>query len=240
MRILTYNVASGIGSDERFDWHRSCELIRSVNPDVAALQEVAVCRPNCPPVDYPAAVSAALGMNGEYACTLSFANGGKFGNMVLSRFPLERTLKITLDLPKEIEPRKALVVRVLAPKPFYFISTHLPYQGECENDDPIRLACVRQIQQTLEANGWFPAILCGDLNNPPEAPAIRFLHEAWNVTNDLNEGLPTAKTGKFGWQQIDYVCCRPQDAFRVISNRRIEDCVASDHYPIVAEVDIAF
>ena len=238
MRIMTYNVDSGIGSDEQYDWRRSCELIRSVNPDVAALQEVAVRRPNCPPVDYPEAVAAELGMHYEYARTFFFDNGGFFGNMILSRFPLERIMEISLELPKEIEPRKALVVKVLAPKPFCFISTHLPFQGECEDDDALRLECVKQIQRTLEQKALFPCILCGDLNNPPTAPALRFLHESWNVTNDLNDGKPTAKTGKYGWQQIDFICCRPQEAFRILSNRRIEDYVASDHYPIVAEMEI--
>ena len=44
LRVMSYNLQSGLGRDGVWDWRRSAAEIARIAPDVAALQEVAVNR----------------------------------------------------------------------------------------------------------------------------------------------------------------------------------------------------
>ena len=59
----------------------------------------------------------------------------------------------------------------------------------------------------------------------------------WDIANDLEAGLPTAKTGKFGWMQIDFICGYPKGAWFFRRFERINALGKSDHYPVVAEIE---
>ena len=237
MRIMSFNIDSGIGTDLEFMPERSLEVIRNASPDAAALQEVAICRPNRPPVNYPELAGSSLGLHSAYGNTLDFDNGGQFGNAVLSRYRIEPMEILPLPVPSGAEPRAALIVKVLAEKIFYLISLHLPFQGEFPDDDSVRKKQLAILQKHVEEKSYFPALLAGDLNNGEHSPAVCFLREKWDIANDLGEGLPTAKTGKFGWMQIDFICGYPKGAWIFRRFERIDALGASDHYPIIVEVE---
>ena len=238
MLIMSFNVASGVGTDLKFAPERTVELIRRVAPDAAALQEVAVCRPNQPPVDFPELAARMLGCHSVFGRTLDFKNGGQFGNAVLSRLPLEVVEVFPLPVPSGAEPRAALIVKVLTEKPFYLISLHLPYQGECPDDDAVRRDLLAVLQKRIEEKSYFPVLLAGDLNNPENSPALRFLRKKWDIANDPAPALPTAKTGKFGWMQIDYICGFPKGVWCFRRFGRIDVLGPSDHYPVAADVEL--
>jgi len=239
MRIISFNIDSGVGTDLQFAPERSLEVIRSAAPDIAALQEVAVCRPNRPPVNYPELAGRTLGLHTAYGKALDFDNGGQFGNAVLSRFPLELTEVFPLPVPENAEPRAALIVKVLAEKPFYLISLHLPFQGECPDDDIVRKDLLSLLQKHLEEKSYFPALLAGDLNNPEHSPALESLREKWDIANDSGPALPTAKTRKFGWMQIDFICGYPKGVWNFRKFERVDALGASDHYPVLAEFELS-
>ena len=239
MRIMSFNIDSGIGTDRKFAPERSLEVIRDIAADAALLQEVAVCRPNRPPVNYPELAGRVLGCHTAYGKTLVFDNGGQFGNAILSRYPIEPMEVFSLPVPSGAEPRAALVVKVPGEKPFYLISLHLPFQGEFPEDDPVRKKQLAMLQKQVEEKSYFPALLAGDLNNGEHSPAVCFLRENWDIANDLGTGLPTAETRKFSWMQIDFICGYPKGAWIFRQFDRINALGASDHYPIVAELELA-
>ena len=236
LRVMSYNLQSGLGRDGVWDWRRSAAEIARIAPDVAALQEVAVNRPQYPGIDYPALAAKQLDMHAVFDRALTFPNGGEYGVAILSRFPLEKVARLALPLPPEAEPRIALVVKVLAPEPFHCICTHFPFQGEYADDDAGRTAAAAEIDAYAAAHRLAPCLLMGDLNSPPHAPALELLRRRWRVLNDLGSGVPTAETGKYGWMQIDYIA-----ASRDIQCREFrfgDDCQASDHYPAFTEVEL--
>jgi len=235
-RVMSFNLQSGLGRDGVWDWSRSATEIARIAPDVAALQEVAVNRPQYPGIDYPALAAKQLDMHAVFDRALTFPNGGEYGVAVLSRFPLEKVARLALPLPPEAEPRIALVVKVLAPEPFHCICTHFPFQGEYADDDAGRTAAAAEIDAYAAAHRLAPCLLMGDLNSPPHAPALELLRRRWRVLNDLGSGVPTAETGKYGWMEIDYICAAPG----IVCRKFVTDPAlgASDHHAVYADVEI--
>ena len=67
LRVMTYNMHSGRGTDDRCDLGRIADVIRSYGPDVVALQEVDAGRMRSGSVDQSELLGAALGMNVHFA-----------------------------------------------------------------------------------------------------------------------------------------------------------------------------
>ena len=235
-RVMSFNLQSGLGRDGVWDWSRSAAEIARIAPDVAALQEVAVNRPQYPGIDYPALAAERLGMHAVFDRALTFANGGEYGVAVLSRFPLKKVARLELALPPEAEPRIALAVEVQAPEPFYCICTHFPFQGEYADDDAGRATAAAVIDAFVRENRLAPCVLMGDLNSPPHAPALESLRRSWQVLNDRGSGIPTAETGKYGWMEIDYICATPEIVCRDFVTD--PELGASDHHAVYADLEI--
>ena len=239
MKIVSYNINSGKGADQVCIPENSMKVLKKENADVIALQEVAAFRPECPPVDYLKEAEKFLGMDSAFGKTLDFANGGTFGNGILSSMPIEIQDIFPLDFPEEAEARKALIVKVNTEKPFYMVSLHLAYQGEFEGDDEARKAALKKLENFLIEKKYFPVILAGDFNNGPDSPAISSMRENWDIVNDMTTPpSPTAKTGKYGWQQIDFIMSWPKNAFVWKNFTVIDSYGASDHYPVSGEFEL--
>src|SRR5215204_2543511 len=84
LRIATYNIHRCRGMDRRTVPSRIAEVIRDMNADVVALQEVIGGGPSC--VDHAAEIGAAVGM-GSVMHSVRQLRGHHFGNVVLSRLP---------------------------------------------------------------------------------------------------------------------------------------------------------
>src|SRR5690242_7717165 len=87
LKVMTYNIHSGIGRDRRYQLDRIAALIQEEAPHIVALQEVnrgmTVTRRD----DQPRVLADMLGMN-EYFCKTSVRSGGEWGIALLSPFTL--------------------------------------------------------------------------------------------------------------------------------------------------------
>lgn len=240
MKIVSYNINSGKGADQICRPEESMKVLEKENAAVIALQEVASFRPECPPVDYLIEAEKYLKKNTAFGKTLNFENGGEYGNGILSEYPMQIMEVFPLDFPADAEPRAALIVKILAEKPFYMISLHLSYQGEFEGDDARRALALEKLENYVQEKGYFPVIAAGDFNNAPHSEAISFMRKNWNIANDAQKGAytPTAKCGKGGWMQIDYIMSYPKGAFQHKGFAVIDSFGQSDHYPICAELEL--
>ena len=242
MKIVftSYNTQSGFGIGRKIhDYTAQVRELASHHPDVAALQEVAIRHPMGKPVDYPAAVAEALGMHYLFAEAMELDKGGRYGVALLSKYPLKKVAELRLPVPEGIEPRAALVAEVLAPVPFYAVSTHLSYQGEFDGDGEGREKQIGAIIDFLKKENLFPAILAGDLNSRSADASIEAVRKDFDLFNDRGDGRPTAESSKYGWEMIDYIAGAPQGRFRLLDFRTGENCTASDHYSVTAELELA-
>nr|MDP9324305.1 endonuclease/exonuclease/phosphatase family protein [Acidobacteriota bacterium] len=85
IRIATYNIHRCRGMDRRTMPSRVAEVIRALNADVVALQEVIGAGPNG--AGQAEEIGAAVGM-GWVLTSVRHLRNHLFGNVILSRFPI--------------------------------------------------------------------------------------------------------------------------------------------------------
>jgi endonuclease/exonuclease/phosphatase family metal-dependent hydrolase len=103
LRIVTYNVHRCQGLDRRTRPDRIADVLRDLNADVIALQEVLGATPSSE--GQVAQIGAALGMGSVMAPTRTY-RGVPFGNAVLSRRPIRAHTQHDLSWQHR-EPRTA-------------------------------------------------------------------------------------------------------------------------------------
>jgi endonuclease/exonuclease/phosphatase family metal-dependent hydrolase len=230
LRVLTYNIHHGEGTDGKLDLPRIAEIIKAAKPDLVALQEVDRNTTRTGKVDQTAELAKLTGLNAEFGKAIDLQGGG-YGLAVLSRFPLKGTK--THPLPgKEKQEARIVMQTTVEPGGFpaiTFLNTHLQH-----DDGPTREKQVAKIDELFgAAEGTF--ILTGDLNAAPGSAPIKALAKNWAfATEPGGKGLFTIPSD-VPKQQIDYVLFRGK--FKVIEAKVIEEKVASDHRPVLAVVE---
>ena len=233
VRVLTYNIHHGEGTDRRFDLWRLAEVIKSVQPDIIALQEVDRGTDRAGGQDQLAELQRLLGMHAEFGKAFDYAGGG-YGVAVMARWPLLNPINHPLPNSPDNEPRTALTVHLRTSEAgplVRFTSTHLAHGRRSED----RLLQARHLNELLLSDTEQPSILAGDLNARPGTDAMEVFDAHW--TNAVTVGpQQTITTGR---RRIrgDYVLFRPAESWRVIESRVIDDRIASDHRPVLTVLE---
>lgn len=168
MKLLTWNIQWGRGTDGRVDLARMATVARALEPDILCLQEVAVNHPDLPggaSMNQPSWLSGLfLGYESAYAIgsDLPDGRGGRrqFGNLILSRLPMLQVFRHQLPWPADPTvpsmPRVVLEA-VIAAADFpggalRVLTTHLEYYSAMQRR--AQLAALRDICDA----GWHQAI----------------------------------------------------------------------------------
>jgi len=172
-------------------------------------------------------------MHFAFAPNLDF-QGGKYGVAILSRLPLNSISHIMFENKREAERRGMLKVEVdVDGKPLSFVTTHLDYQFEDG-----RLFETHQLLDILR-DVKEPLIVVADFNDVPAGSAYKLMDtlfdDAWIVSRAKGEGFsyPADKPSK----RIDHIFYRPGNRVRG-QKAWVVDTLASDHIPVVAEIEI--
>ncbi len=227
LRILAYNIHHGAGMDELLDLERIAVLIRRVDPDLVALQEVDSATERTNAVDQAAEFGRLTGLESVFGRFMPY-QGGAYGMALLSRWPI--TESSNLRLPDGEEPRTALSAVVTSPKTgrsLRFVGIHF-YRTEEE-----RLAQAVQLEELLRVE-QVPTILAGDFNSTPGSTVMEHLAKSWEILEkgDDHFTFPSYEPER----EIDFVLLQPADRFEVIGQRLITEPVASDHRPLVVDL----
>lgn len=239
LRVLAYNIHHGEGMDEVVDLERIARLIRDVDPDLVAVQEVDSVVERTDGVDQAAELGRLTGMHPAFGRFMAY-QGGAYGMAVLSRWPIESAENIRL--PDGAEPRTALAVSVRLPASgelLRFVGIHF-YRTEEE-----RLAQAVQLEERLArstrpegraGSGGIPTILAGDFNSTPGSAVMDHLGIAWT---DVPKGADRLTFPSWAPQrEIDFVLVRPATRFRVLNARMLDEPVASDHRPVFVRLAV--
>lgn len=222
--IATYNVHSCVGVDQRRDPDRTARVISGLRADIVALQEV---ESRTGAVDVLDQCSRACGYQALSAPTIVDSQHS-FGNALLTRLPVRSFTRIKLGSGRR-EPRAVLdVLLECEDTPLRVITTHLGL-ARSERD--------RQIAQLLEiirSGPSVPTVLLGDLNEwLLPGRALRQLHGFFGITP-----APTTFPSLFPMFALDRIWMSPALALtRVRVHKSVTARFASDHLPLLAEID---
>lgn len=233
VRVLSYNIHHGEGTDGQVDLERIAAIIRAEKPDLVALQEVDRETSRTGRVDQPAELGRLTGMQARFERNIAFG-GGEYGNAVLTRLPVVRHKNHHLPSHYDGEQRGALAVEVALAdggQKILFLATHLDYRP----DDGERRASAEVIHRLASEGANLPAIVAGDLNALPESDVLADFQRSWKRTNtEIIATYPAAMPTR----QIDYILVRPAERWRVVETRVLDAPGESDHRPIMAVLEL--
>lgn len=238
LRVLSYNIHYGQGTDGRYDLQRLAAVINEAKPDLVALQEVDVGVMRSGRVHQAKRLAELTDMAVRFGPTQHY-EGGLFGNAVLTRLPILdvviHPLPYTESTSQRVTyPRGAIAVTVRGPdgNPLQFVSTH--FQHNVAED---RLAEAKAINKLFGQDDQLPTILAGDMNAKPGTEPILELVKVW--TNATDEPPSATAPSENPTSRIDYIFCRPVGPFRVSEAAVISEPVASDHRPVLAVLELS-
>ncbi len=225
--VVAYNIRHGRGMDDRVDLRRIAAVIEAEQPDFVTLQEVDRGTRRVDGDDQARTLGSLLGMHHAYGRFMDY-DGGEYGMAVLSRWPIVNV--VNERLPDGDEPRTALKVRVRSPdsgQELVIVGVHL-YRTERE-----RLAQAERLIASL-ADEERPVIIAGDLNSTPTDPVLDRFATEWQVLSKGRDRLtyPSDEPRT----EIDYIMIRPARSFYLLEHWLLDEAVASDHRPLVAEL----
>ncbi len=126
MRLLSYNIHKGIGGRDRYyRLQRIIDVIEAENPDLICLQEVARQGRRSQFEDQPSLLCKYFKPVAHAYQPNVHVQAGVYGNLVLSRWPLERKHHISLRRNSK-KPRGAQMVVIETPEgPLHLVNYHL-------------------------------------------------------------------------------------------------------------------
>ncbi len=223
LRVMSWNIRHGLGTDGRIDLERVAATIVRVNPDVVLLQEVDRGCARSGGADQALELGRLTGLHHAFGKAMDH-DGGEYGLAILSRQPLEAPEVRTL--PGNGEPRVVFSGTLDSSIGWITVATtHLDHQHRKRQFVQAQVAA-----DTLrEMSG--PVVLGGDFNAAPGSRTIRVFQQApWSVL----EKKPDANVPPEA--DVDHIMLRGVlgDVTEVI-----DETLASDHRPLVTTVRAA-
>jgi endonuclease/exonuclease/phosphatase family metal-dependent hydrolase len=231
LRVMTYNIHHGRGADNTIDLQRVADVINRADVDLVGLQEVDVRTRRSGGVDQLAELARLTNMHARFGKGRDF-EGGDYGQAILSRRPIASLEVHSLPPANDADRRVALDAHIPgdATHPdVRFVGTHVHHVSE-----DFRAAQAKRLIEILGDDG--NVILTGDFNAIPGSPTMNLLlaHYADTIA-DTALTYPASQPVK----KIDWVLLPRSSRWRVVDSRVIDEPIASDHRPVVVELELA-
>lgn len=233
LRVMTFNIHTGVGVDKRLDLQRIADVIMRERPDLVGLQEVDRGVRRTEGIDEIAELARMTRMDYAFGHNLDYQEG-QYGVAVLSKFLIQKIDHRKYQNRREAERRGMLRVEVdVGGRTINFATTHLDYQR-----DDGRLFETEQLLRYL-GDVKSPLIVVGDFNDEPAGSAYKLMltkfADAWIGSRAKEDGFSYSadKPSK----RIDYIFYRTDAGVRA-KKAWVVRTLASDHLPVMAELEI--
>ncbi len=225
LTIASYNVHRAIGNDRRSDPQRILAVLREIDADVIALQEVEAHDEGSDMLSW---LAGQLGFHAIAGTTLS-RHDGHYGNGILTRLPVKG--KQLCDLTwRGREPRGAIAADIDCEGPgLRVVATHLGLRPAERRDQ------VQQLLQLFKEHSRERSVLIGDLNEWfLWGRPLRRLHRHFEETPSL-----ATFPARLPVLALDRIWTHPRSMLRDIQVHKTPLArTASDHLPLVATLDL--
>ncbi len=220
--IMTFNIHHSEGLDGKINLPRIAYLIRDSQADLVSLNEVDKAMTRSQHLDIAAELAKMLQMNVTVGWNLNYGDG-RYGNAILSKFPIVSASNTLLKKTRACEQRGLLKALVLiGRREVTFASTHL----DSMPDDDERLSNVAQLSGD---------IIAGDFNAPPTSSVYTKISEHYrDAWSNADPGYTFGHRKK---SRIDYMWIKKSLPATIISSKVIETD-ASDHRPVVVTLNL--
>jgi endonuclease/exonuclease/phosphatase family metal-dependent hydrolase len=226
VRVATWNIHGAVGTDGRFDLARITAGLATMSADVWALQEIESRVSRSRGVDGFAVLSAAIGGHSVAARTICGPEGD-YGHLLASRWPIEAAAIHDISHRRR-EPRHLIDGRIAGEAgALRLIAVHLDLARRARRE---QLAKLRAL---IEEHDPGCCIVLGDFNAPRAGTLDRLLA-------DRLTPVETRATFPSRWPvlRLDRIWCRPAGLVTAATVPHAY-ALASDHLPVVADVDPA-
>lgn len=220
LRIGTYNIKHG--AEAKLDLKTIAKVITDANLDIVGVQEVDYRTKRSNGIDQPRMLAEAAGMPYYVFVRGIDYQGGQYGTLILSKYPIVSSEVIPLESwDKEGRALGHAVIDVNGFQ-FDFFNTHLSYE-----DTALRKEQFFQVSEKTDLCKNF--ILTGDFNT---ADFTEFTILGANLINHAARWYPTFPGGNSAIDNIVYT-----DAFKELASGTVTQSY-SDHYMVWAEFEI--
>ena len=232
IRVATYNIHRCRGMDRRTVPSRIVDVLRELDADVVALQEVIGAGPEG--AGQAEEIGAALGM-GWVMASVRHLRGHQFGNVVLSHYPIRQHVQYDLSW-RTCEPRCCQRADILVDdRTLHLFNVHLGTAYRERKDQAERLAKIVHDGRIAP-----PKILLGDFNEWSGGLATAALTSKLQAI-DLSIHLRRKRTypGILPFLHLDHIYYEGQVEIAGIEIPRTrKSMMASDHLPFLAELRV--
>lgn len=225
IRIASYNTHGGIGRDGHFVPKRIADVLKEMDADIIALQEV---ENRATGFDMLAYLKGETGFEAIAGPTL-LRRGADYGNGLLTRFKVLSVQRINLCVDR-CEPRGAIDVELdCGGTPMRVLATHLGLRPAERREQ------IRRLLRTLEHDRPLPTVLMGDINEWfLWGRPLRWLHRHFQETPS-----PPTFPSRLPVFALDRMWVKPRE---LLKNMEVHATPlarkASDHLPLKAELDL--
>jgi endonuclease/exonuclease/phosphatase family metal-dependent hydrolase len=225
IRVASYNTHGGIGRDGHFVPKRIADVLKELDADIIALQEV---ENRATGFDMLAYLKGETGFEAIAGPTL-LRRGADYGNGLLTRFKVLSVQRINLCVER-CEPRGALDVELdCGGTPMRVLATHLGLRPAERREQ------IQRLLRVLESDRPLPTLLMGDINEWfLWGRPLRWMHKHFEKTPS-----PATFPARFPILALDRLWVKPKNLLRDMTvhatplARR-----ASDHLPLIAELNL--
>jgi endonuclease/exonuclease/phosphatase family metal-dependent hydrolase len=240
LKLMTFNIHSGVGVDERYDLGRIRRVLNEERPDITALQEVECGGRRTSLDDQSAILAGDLAISSSF-CVTRPAGEGSFGIGVLSPFPVLHRQQYDLSYRTGREPRYCLRVD-LEIEPGAVLHVFNCHLGLGARERAFQRSQMVSDAILLSKELHHPVVVMGDFNDRPIPVVHRQLRkhftDAFRATG--KRWGPTFKAGPIPLR-LDHIYL--SRGIAVLDCRVRNDAltrVASDHRPVIATVDVVW
>jgi endonuclease/exonuclease/phosphatase family metal-dependent hydrolase len=237
LRLVTYNIHKGRGLDRRVRIERIARILREINADIIALQEVLSLGDRKCEDDQARFLAEELGFQYQIGENRKLG-GGAYGNVTLSRFPI--LFSHNYDITQHGREERGCLrtdIKTASGRILQIYNLHL---GTAYTERRYQAHRLVDHEILRGADKKEERIILGDFNEWIAGLATRLFHSHFQCVHVLPVfGRSRSYPGILPFMHLDHIYYDGRlELEKVTMPRSLRTLIASDHLPVIADFQL--